>query len=261
MDDIDRAEALTTRDTMPLALRRSLREQERIDGRRAVRRGRARLLGGVLVYLIASGVPLLGKVGLIAIPFYMVPCLLFLAMGILPNTLRPRGALAEGRVARALRQKASFEGVVVPIEEVRSPDGDCVAFDLVVQRCQDCDCVTPCGTLGGAFVWEERSAGVFLVRGELEDLLIERAEVHFETTLKERATSRFIRLLAGERVIVQGDLVEVGDGAPAGLRGLLASHREARRLLRPAPDTPILVHRNEAPRRRLLPIAGTRAST
>ncbi len=243
MDDTDRPESLAAREDAPLALRRSLRESERAEGRRATLTTEAKrfaLLAGASGIVSAAVLPVLGP---LAIPAYVGFGVSLGLLRLAINAWRPRDAFAKGRIVRALREKTSFEGVVVPIEEVRSPDGDCVAFDLLVQRCSSCDCVTPCTPLGGEFVWEERRAGVFLVRGEAADLLVERSEVHFETTLGERTRSRFIRLVAGERVVVHGDLLEDPEGPPPRVRGLLGSLREARRLLRPAPDTPILVRR------------------
>lgn len=160
------------------------------------------------------------------------------------NALAPGRAVRDTRLVRALRRKDALEGVVVPLTKVLSPEGECCAFDHVVHRCEACACVRPCTWRGGRFRWEERRAGRFFVRGEDRWLFVDRANVHFETTVRERATSRFLRLDGGERVRVHGDLVEFA-ALPDDARALLASHRELPRVMTPAPGEALLVRKLE----------------
>lgn len=154
----------------------------------------------------------------------------------------PGRALREARVTRSLRKRAALEGVIVPIERVSGPDGDCCAFDHVVHRCDACDCVRPCGRIVKRFRWEERRAGRFLVRGEERWVWIDRGDVHFVTTVGEKAASRFLRVDAGERVRIRGDFEEL-ESLPDAVREALASHRDAPRVLAPRAGTPVLVER------------------
>jgi len=153
----------------------------------------------------------------------------------------PLRTAREIRAARSLRKKAFVEGVVVPLANVQSPEGECCAFDHVVRRCDACDCVRPCGARA-RYRWEERLAGRFLVRGEGRVVSIDRADVHFETTLREKAASRFHRLDAGERVRVRGDFEEATE-LPDDMRAVLSSHRELPRVLVPREATAVLIEK------------------
>jgi hypothetical protein len=164
------------------------------------------------------------------------------SVGVGTNALAPGRAVRDARLARSLRKKPALEGVVVPLTLVRSPEGDCCAFDHVVHRCEACACVRPCTWRGGRFRWEERTAGRFLVRGDDRWLFVDRGEVHFETTVRERVASRFLRLDGGERIRVHGDLVELAE-LPDDVREVLASPRELPRVLTPAPGAALLVHK------------------
>ncbi|GAB4216270.1 MAG: hypothetical protein OHK0013_42570 [Sandaracinaceae bacterium] len=155
------------------------------------------------------------------------------------TTQAPLRVAREVAASRALRKKAFVEGAVHPIAEVASPDGACCAFELVVRRCGACDCVRPCGR-GGRFRWEERLAGRFLVRGEDRVVFVDGADVRFETPLREKASSRFHRLDAGERVRIHGDFEDATE-LPDDVRALLASHRALPRVLTPRPNTAVLV--------------------
>ncbi|GAB4199408.1 MAG: hypothetical protein OHK0013_09520 [Sandaracinaceae bacterium] len=158
------------------------------------------------------------------------------------GTLAPGRAVRDARVVRSLRRHPSLEGVVVPLTMVTSPEGDCCAFDHVVHRCEACACVRPCTWRGGRFRWEERLAGRFLVRAEDRVVFVDRADVHFETTLRERLTSRFVRLDGGERVRVYADLVELTE-LPDDVGAVLASHRALPRVVAPATGTAVLVEK------------------
>lgn len=239
----DRGPDHGARSALPLALERSTPESVREERQRAALRELGKRVGASTVVGGLASLVMLPTLGPVAVPLYLGVAVGIQGVGILPKALGPKRALRETWRARALRKKPSFEGVVAPIEQVRSASGDCCAFDHVVQRCSDCDCVTPCSALGGEFLWEERRSGVFLVRGEEADLLVEDTTVHFDTTFGERLRSRFLRLDPGERVRVQGDFVVDEEGLPAKLRGLFGTHRGPRRLLRPAPFSSLLVHK------------------
>jgi len=153
----------------------------------------------------------------------------------------PLRAARELGAARTLRKKTFVEGVAVPLTTVGSPEGECCAFDHVVQRCDACDCVRPCGR-PSRFRWEERLAGRFLIRGDDRVVSIDRADVRFTSTFREKAASRFHRLDAGDRVRIRGDFKETTELADD-VRAALSSFRDLPRVLTPLAGTAVLIEK------------------
>ncbi|MBX7193353.1 MAG: hypothetical protein K1X94_14965 [Sandaracinaceae bacterium] len=160
---------------------------------------------------------------------------------------RLTSALSEERLVRSLRKQRAVEGLAVPLASVLSQEGPCLAFDHVVHRCEACACTRPCSRAGGRYRAEDRGTGRFLVRGAHEALYVDGTDVHFESSLGERAGSHFHRLDAGERVRVSGELVELSqDDVPDDVRATLASLRDTPRLLVPREGSSILVAASRA---------------
>lgn len=213
------------------------RARDRGQGARAVLQAGAMMAGTAAAYgvLLAPLLPVVGAVSAGA-------ALTAAGVALGTNAIAPGRAVRDARAARSLRKKPALEGVVVALTSVRSPEGDCCAFDHVVHRCEACACVRPCSWRGGRFRWEERQAGRFFVRAEDRWLFVDRADVRFETSLREKLASRFVRLDAGERVRVHGEPTELGE-VPDDVRELLASHREVPRVLVAGAGAALLVEK------------------